>query len=200
MFYILLKYLIGPFILLVLRPIVHGKQNLMIKGKAIFVCNHISMGDPMVIGIVSPRIVHFMAKKELFSSGVGNLFFRSLFAFPVNRSAVDLQSLKNALSVLNSGKVFGIFPEGKRAITGRLDEFEKGAALLAIRSGAPVIPMYIYPDSYRRVHPIMMVGKPIDVNNLIANSSKSTLVDVVTDEISDSIDALRVELEEMYCR
>lgn len=50
---------------------------------------------------------------------------------------MDLQSLKNALKVLDKGEVFGIFPEGKRAVTDSLDEFEKGAAFLAIRSGAP---------------------------------------------------------------
>ena len=142
MLYLLIKWTIGQLILLVTRPIVYGRQNLRVKGKAIFIANHRSMWDPLILALVSPRNIHFMAKKELFESKVGNFFFRSLYAFPVNRRNVDLQSLKNALKVLDKGEVFGIFPEGKRAVTDSLDEFEKGAAFLAIRSGAPVIPIY----------------------------------------------------------
>ena len=158
------------------------------------------MWDPLILALVSPRNIHFMAKKELFESKVGNFFFRSLYAFPVNRRNVDLQSLKNALKVLDKGEVFGIFPEGKRAVTDSLDEFEKGAAFLAIRSGAPVIPIYIHPDTSRQIRPVMLVGKPIDVSSIVATANKSSLIDVVTDELSDSIDALRSELEELYCR
>lgn len=200
MLYLLIKWTIGQLILLVTRPIVYGRQNLRVKGKAIFIANHRSMWDPLILALVSPRNIHFMAKKELFESKVGNFFFRSLFAFPVNRRNVDLQSLKNALKVLDKGEVFGIFPEGKRAVTDSLDEFEKGAAFLAIRSGAPVIPIYIHPDTSRQIRPVMLVGKPIDVSSIVATANKSSLIDVVTDELSDSIDALRSELEELYCR
>ncbi|MDD6047548.1 MAG: lysophospholipid acyltransferase family protein [bacterium] len=200
MLYLLIKWTIGQLILLVTRPIVYGRQNLRVKGKAIFIANHRSMWDPLILALVSPRNIHFMAKKELFESKVGNFFFRSLYAFPVNRRNVDLQSLKNALKVLDKGEVFGIFPEGKRAVTDSLDEFEKGAAFLAIRSGAPVIPIYIHPDTSRQIRPVMLVGKPIDVSSIVATANKSSLIDVVTDELSDSIDALRSELEELYCR
>lgn len=199
MLYLLIKWLIGPIILLVTRPIVYGRQNLRVKGKAIFIANHRSMWDPLILALVSPRNIHFMAKKELFESKLGNFFFRSLYAFPVNRRNVDLQSLKNALKVLDKGDVFGIFPEGKRAVTDSLDEFEKGAAFLAIRSGAPVIPIYIHPDTSRQVRPVILVGKPIDVSSIVATANKSSLIEVVTDELADSIDALRIELEELYC-
>lgn len=94
MLYMLLKMLLGPLLLLILRPIVYGKQNLRVKGKAIFICNHRSMWDPVIIAICTPRMVHFMAKKEIFESKIGNIFFRSLGAFPVNRKNVDLMSLK----------------------------------------------------------------------------------------------------------
>ena len=69
------------------------------------------MLDPVVIALVSPRIVHFMAKKELFKSKLLALFFKSAFVFPVDRGTADLKSLKNALKLLEKGKVFGIFPE-----------------------------------------------------------------------------------------
>ena len=199
MLYVILRAILGPFIWLVLRPIVYGRENLRIKGKAIIICNHRSMIDPIVIGLVTPRVIHFMAKKEIFQHPIGNLFYRGLCAFPVNRKAVDLQSLKSALSVLNSGKIFGIFPEGKREVSDSLDEFEKGTAFLAIRSGAPVIPIYMHPDSERRNRPVLIVGKAIDVSSIVANVNKSSMIDVVTDELADAVDALRLELEEIYC-
>ncbi len=199
MLYIILKILLGPLMLLILRPIVYGRQNLRVKGKAIFICNHRSMWDPVIIALSTPRMVHFMAKKEIFRSKLGNLFFRSIGAFPVNRKNVDLQSLKSALKVLNDGKVFGIFPEGKRAVSDSLDEFEKGTAFLAIRSGAPVIPIYIHPDAQRRSRPVLNVGKAIDISSIVANANRTAMIDVVTDEFSDAIDALRIELEEIYC-
>ena len=199
MLYLLIKWTIGQLILLVTRPIVYGRQNLRVKGKAIFIANHRSMWDPLILALISPRNIHFMAKKELFESKLGNLFFRSLYAFPVNRHNVDLTSLKNALKVLEQGEVFGIFPEGKRAVTDSLDESEKGAAFLAIRSGAPVIPIYMHPDTSRQIRPVMLVGKPIDVSAIVASANKSSLIEVVTDELADSINALQAELEELYC-
>lgn len=199
MFYYILRYLLGPLIMLIIRPIIYGRQNLSVKGKAIFICNHRSMLDPVILAFITFRPIHFMAKKELFNSWIGRLFFRSLLVFPVNRKNADLQSLKSALKVLEKNRIFGIFPEGKRSVTAGMDEFEKGAAFLAIRSGAPVIPIYIHPHESGRIRPLIMVGKAIDVNAIIAGTNKASLVDVVTDELSDAIDALRLELEEIYC-
>lgn len=197
MLYVICKYIIGTVMRIFVHPIVYGMENLRFKGPAIIVSNHISMSDPILIAIISPRFVHFMAKKELFDSKICGALLRSMLAFPVNRKNVDIQSLKAALEVLNQGKVFGIFPEGKRSVTNDMDEFEKGAAFFAIRSGAPVIPIYLHPASYRSLCPKIMVGKAIDINDIVANSKKSELVNVVTDEIADSIRALRREMEEL---
>ncbi len=195
MLYIILKYTIGPLLWLLWRPMIIGKENLAVKGKAVFASNHTSMLDPVLLAIISFRNIHFMAKKELFSNKLIALLLRSLLSFPVDRKNADLQSLKRAMKVLDKGKIFGIFPEGKRSITGRMDSFEKGTAFLAVRSRAQIIPIYIHPDSFRSGRPKMAVGTPIDINDIAANTKKSILVDVVTDEISDSIDALRIELE-----
>ena len=201
MLYVILVILIKLPLLLLLRPKVFGKkENLRIKGGAIFICNHRALMDPVMLALVSPRLIHFMAKKELFETRLARFLFNSLLVFPVSRKSADIKSIKKAIALLNDGKAFGIFPEGKRAVTDSLDEFEKGAAFLAIRSGAPVIPIYIHPDTSRQIRPVMLVGKPIDVSSIVATANKSSLIDVVTDELSDSIDALRSELEELYCR
>lgn len=195
MLYIFFKYLLMPLFWLLYRPLVIGRENLYIKGKAIFVCNHMSMADPIMLAMVSPRLIHFMAKSELFKNPIGNAFFRLFLAFPVNRKQSDMASLKNAIRVLEKGKVFGIFPEGKRAVTDEMDVFEKGAAFLAIRSGAPVVPIYLRRDTYKKMHLRMAVGKPILVGSLVATTPKNKLVDVVTDEISDAMRVLQSIVE-----
>lgn len=161
MLYFFAKYFIGPFLLLFWRPKILNRKQLDIKGPAIFVANHISMWDPVLIALVSKRVVHFMAKKEIFEKPMGHWLFRALFAFPINRKTADLASLRNAMTLLKDGKVFGIFPEGKRSVTFTLDEFENGAAFLALRSNAPLVPIYIHPDSYRLRRPKMSVGQPL---------------------------------------
>ena len=195
MLYILLKYLLKPIVWLLYRPKIKGRENLRIDGHAIFVCNHISMLDPVIIMMASPRIVHFMAKAELFHGVVGNLLFRALLAFPVNRSQMDMVSLKKAMRVLQAGKVFGIFPEGKRTITEDMDVLEKGAAFLAGRSGAPIVPMYIRRDSFRRMRVVMIVGEPICVSDIVANTPKSKMVDALTNEIDRALHALQAAVE-----
>lgn len=200
MLYYLLKYVFSPLILLALRPVVYGKQNLRIKGKAIFVCNHIHLLDPVLIALISPRIIHFMAKSELFQKKSTAWLMRALLAFPVNRKSADLTSLKTAIKVLNDDKVFGIFPEGKRSVTDEMDELEKGVAFLAIRTGSPIVPIYLHPNSWRTVHPKLIVGKPINVSAIVAEADRNSLIDVVTDAVSDSLYALKDELEAIYCK
>ena len=195
MLYYLLRFLIRPIYWLLFRPSFYRRENLNIKGKAIFVCNHVSMIDAVTLVIASRRTIHFMAKAELFNSVPGNLFFRSLLAFPVARTQADLGSVKRAMNVLHAGKIFGIFPEGKRTITNDMDAMEKGAAFLASRSGAPIIPMYIKRDSYAKMHVVMAVGEPIRVGELVANTPKNKIVDVLTDEIGDALYALQAEIE-----
>ena len=167
MLYFIAKYIFGPFMLLFWRPKVINRQGLNIKGPAIFVANHISMWDPVLIALLSHRVVHFMAKKEIFHKPFGQWFFRSLFAFPINRKTADLASLRQAMEVLKEGKVFGIFPEGKRSVTFELDELENGAAFLALRSGAPIVPIYIHKDSYVSHRPRVFVGEPLLAKELV---------------------------------
>ncbi len=162
MIYVIAKLLFGWIFWLVWRPRIWNRQALNIEGGAIFVCNHVSAWDPILLAIISPRYIHYMAKSSLFKNPIANVFFRfGLFAFPVNRGAGDVGSIKNSLKILSGGKVMGMFPEGTRNRTGAVLPFQKGAALLAERSGKPVVPIYIYPRSYKRERVLVAVGDPI---------------------------------------
>jgi len=195
MFYVFLRIFVKPFLWLRYRPDVFGRERLMVKGSAIFVCNHLTMMDPLMLGLVSLRYIHFMAKRELFENPVLRIVFKGLLAFPVSRQQADLKSLKKAFELLKKGKVFGIFAEGKRSITGEIDELEKGAAFLAMRSGVPVVPMYISPASYQTGRLRVRVGEPILAADIPGELPKSERMDLLACRITNALRALRAEQE-----
>lgn len=191
-------YLLKPILWLIFRPKVYGnKKSLRVKGKAIFICNHVSMEDPLMLAIISPRIIHFMAKKEVFDSFLGNIFFRSMFVFPVDRGTADLKSLRNALALLEKGKAFGIFPEGRRMVAYRMDEFELGTAFIAMRSDAPVIPVYIDNHAYDKIYkrPKMIVGDPIRASETKLDVSRRENEVLFMQRLRNTLDALKKELD-----
>lgn len=195
MIYIIGKILFSPILLLLFRPRVRGWRHLWHRGGAIIVSNHWALTDPILIALVCPRIIHYMAKKELFENPIARfLLMKGLYAFPVNRKNADMASLKQAMDVLKKGKVFGIFPEGRRSVTGELDELERGAAFLALRCKAPIIPVYSDPRTYRKVRINMIVGEPMDAT-AIAASHKGKSVEVVTQAIADKLQQLRLQIE-----
>lgn len=200
MIYLIIRYTLFPIFWLVFHPIVKRRKHLFFKGKAIIVSNHISLLDPILVALISPRPVHFMAKAELFASKLTNAFFRAFYAFPVHRKSADLTSLKNALKVLDSGKIFGIFPEGKRSVTGELDEFEKGASLLALKSKSPIIPVYIHKNSYKFFLPRMYVGTPINVDDIIKDTPKAQQLETLHTAVVNSVKALEAEARSKKCK
>jgi len=196
MFYIFFKYLITPFFWLIYRPKVVNLGRLFFRGRGIFISNHFTLGDPIRLAMVAPRPVHFMAKQELFNTPLKRFFLKQLLAFPVYRKQADMLSLKQAMSVLEHDHIFGIFPEGRRSLTGELDSFEKGAAFLALRCNSPIVPIYADPNWKKRGRVRMIVGETIDPN-AIAKAHAGRGVDAVTDAIRDALQQLKNELERM---
>ncbi len=194
MLYIILKYLLTPLMWLIFRPQVRGFSHLFFRGCAILISNHFSLGDPIRIGAVAPRPIHFMAKYELFTSPLKRLLLKAMLAFPVYRKQADMLSLKQAMSVLEHGHIFGIFPEGRRSMTGELDAFEKGAAFLALRCAAPIIPLYADPQWRKHGRVRMIVGEPMNAKD-IADAHAGRGVDAVTDAIRDRMQDLKNEME-----
>lgn len=193
MLYYIFRYTIGYLIALFMRIKVINRHRLRIKGPAILVCNHSSMADPVMLAIATPRPIHFMAKAELFSNPVKAFLFNMMLVFPVKRHTADISAIKKSVSILKNGGIFGIFPEGTRSITGELDELEKGAAFISMRSGAPVIPVFISPDSYRKLRLKIIVGEPVSVEGLEGNAGER--IDRYTERMTEALQALKDELE-----
>lgn len=141
------KSILGPATRTLWPPQVEGLHYVPAHGPVIIACNHLSNIDPLFLGVVVPRPIAFIAKKELFAEGnaLQRAFTRALRA--IGQLSVDRRpgqsaqdAMDNSLAVLAEGKVFGIFPEGSRSPDGRLYKGQTGLAWLALSSGAPVVP------------------------------------------------------------
>ncbi|MGI6552771.1 MAG: lysophospholipid acyltransferase family protein [Bacillota bacterium] len=132
------------FFLLLLRVFnrleVIGKENIPLSGQLIVACNHISVLDPIVVGVSLPRPVRFMAKKELFEHPLLKWPVKALGAFPVDRSKNDVQAVKWAFKILANQEVLGIFPEGTRRKSDSIS-FRSGTAGIALRARCRILPV-----------------------------------------------------------
>jgi 1-acyl-sn-glycerol-3-phosphate acyltransferase len=178
------------------RWTVTGRENIPRDGGLIVVANHISNTDPPILAAgIARRHVHYMAKVELFHGFMGWLP-RSWAAFPVRRFEADLGAMLHAERLLRQGRVLGMFPEGTRSRTGRLGEPHPGTALIALRTGAPVLPCAITGTEQLRSPKFLVtkprititIGKPIAVERTKRPSEAQ--VSSLTNEIFSAIRVL----------
>ncbi|MFQ6066460.1 MAG: lysophospholipid acyltransferase family protein [bacterium] len=122
---------------------IQGKENIPLKGGAIVASNHLSYLDPIVIGLLVPRKINFMAKRELFENFLFGCFISKLGAFPVRRERLDRKTYQRASGLLKRGKILVLFPEGTRSRGGDLGPLREGTARIAVRTKVPLIPVVI---------------------------------------------------------
>ena len=150
-------------------------------GVCLFAANHTSSADaPAVVGAIPCRIV-ILLKESLFKWPIVGQAFRSAHFIPVNRSARDaaIASVEKATESLKAGQSFLIYPEGTRSPDGRLQEFKKGAVMMAIKAGVPIVPM-----ACSGAHRIM------EKNSLVIHPGEIVV------EFLEPIDASKYSLEE----
>ena len=114
------------------------------EGPVIIAGNHASFWDPMLIAAVFPRPVGFMARRSLFRFPLFGWYIKALNAFPLDRGGDPRAALRGFGERLDRGEAVVIFPEGTRTCDGRLQPLREGAGLLAVRHGAPILPLYLW--------------------------------------------------------
>lgn len=177
----LIQQLLLRFLQAVFGMTVSGRDNVPRSGGVIIACNHISNLDPPVLGSAVPRRASFMAKAELFTGRAGEFFLPRLGAFPVNRDSVDTAALRTALAELERGRALIVFPEGTRSHDGRMLPLKAGVGLIAARSGAPVLPAFMWGTSrprraiLRRPGFSVRFGRPIRPERLRAAGARKTV-------------------------
>jgi len=204
--YEVLHSVVPPLARAVWRPRVEGLENVPLTGPVLLASNHLSFADSVVIPIVAPRKVVFLAKAEYFT-GTGlrgrlsKAWFEGLGMVPVDRSdtRAALNSLDVALEVLSRGDAFGIYPEGTRSRDGRLYRGRTGVAQLALTAGAPVVPVGLVGTD--RLQPVdarlprlakvtVRFGAPLDFTGRFEGVAPGRARREATDEIMAAIQAL----------
>jgi 1-acyl-sn-glycerol-3-phosphate acyltransferase len=163
----MVRLLLVPFLRIAFGMRVTGREHVPKTGPAIIAPNHKSFWDAFFIAAVLRRPVRFMGKAELFTGRRGRLFV-ALGAFPVRRGASDAEAIETARTVLEQGGLLALFPEGTRVRDpDTLGEPRRGAARLALETGAPLIPTALTGTERRSWHLPRSVqisfGAPIDV-------------------------------------
>ena len=120
-----------------------GMAHVPAKGPVLLVANHSSFLDPPLVGGMAPRPVSFMAKAELFRVPLLGALISRLNARPVRREGADTGALRASLRILQAGGALLVFPEGTRGPEGTLREPKAGVGMLAVLSGAQVVPVLI---------------------------------------------------------
>ena len=190
---------VSPIARMVYRPTVEGLENIPGTGPVILAANHLSFVDSMIIPIVVPRRVYFLAKAEYFEGtgfrgALSRWFFTGMGNIPVRRgqgrSARD--SLDTVIKVLEDGEAFGIYPEGTRSLDGMLHRGRTGVARIALESGAPVVPiglvgtdkvMAVGRKLPRIVKVTVRFGKPLDFSRYAGMQDSLPVLRSVTDQI-----------------
>lgn len=141
-----------------------GKNNIPKKTAVIYVSNHRSYADPPIVGAGGRGKLAFMAKEELFRNPAFSLLIRSLGAFPVSRGKGDTAVIDRAVERLESKRSLIIFPEGTRSKDGKVGRGHGGAAVIAAKTGCPIIPVgVVYGEKLRfRTKVRVIYGEPID--------------------------------------
>ncbi len=121
---------------------VHGAEKVPKEGPLIVAANHRRYADPVFVPMAVPRRMQWMAKKELFVFPLRALFY-FIGSFPVDRAGGGRAGLRTALNFLAKGWALGIFPEGTHRTGEGSREAKSGTALLAVRGGAPVLPVFV---------------------------------------------------------
>ena len=149
---------------------IHGAEKVPHTGPVILAANHRRYADPVLVCMAVPRRIQWMGKKELFTPPFDR-FFYFIGTFPVDRKGGGRAALRSALAYLKDGWTLGIFPEGtRRKAYDPNDPPKGGVAMLAARSGAPVVPVFVdrVPNLRERLRGAKLhayVGDPITIDN-----------------------------------
>lgn len=189
--------------LLLGRSRVEGLDNVPRQGPFILASNHLSLADPPIIGWAAGyrtgRVIHFMAKEEMRRWPILGWLATQSAVFFVRRGEADRAAHRVALELLAAGRPIGLFPEGTRSRDGVLASAQSGVALLAMRSGVPIVPVgisgteRIFPGSSRMPHRTRItvrIGRPFSLTHQPAGRLDRALLAEQTERVMGEIATL----------
>lgn len=174
--YKLFMPLFRPLFSLYYKPRIIGAEKIPKDGAIVIAGNHKHIMDQCLTIVATKRMIHYMAKKEYFE-GKFAWFFGAMGCIPVDRSTVDIKSVKSAMKVLRKDGAIGIFPEGTRNRTDAfLLEFKPGAATLAKKTDAYIVPFGLTGEYKFRSNTLTVrYGEPFKADGMTAEQATEKL-------------------------
>ena len=178
---------------------VSGLENLPKKGPALIVINHLGDADVVLVAAALPVTIDGMGKIELNDHWLVGPIFRAYGVIYIHRGRPDRKAIRAALEVLGEGRILALAPEGRQSLAGKLEEGTEGAAFLAMKSGAPIVPVamtgtendYIYNRKwFQRVRVTLTIGQPF---HLSPNADRQVMLREGTDQIMAALARLLPE-------
>lgn len=161
---------LGYILFRVFLPIrCHGREKLNAEAPYLLIANHVHALDPVAMAWCVPkRQVVFVAKKELGKNPLTENMLSRIHCILVDRHHSDMTAMRKCMEALRKKRILLIFPEGTRHHEGQMEQIENGTSLIALRSGVPIIPVYI-DRKMRLFRPTnLYVGDPIPYDDLKA--------------------------------
>ncbi len=205
-FYYVARVIVRGLLKLLTHCQVKGRENIPSQGPLLIVANHLSLADPPLLGVSLSRKVMFMAKKELFRFRLIGYFIGSLGAFSVHRGRLDRKAMRQTYQILADGLALVMFPEGTRSRSGRLRPAFSGPALIAVRSGAPILPVGIIGTEkirgvtwlLRRPQITVNIGHPFYLSPVSSRLTKAELAELTNSIMGHIAELLPLEYRGDY--
>ncbi|MBD2771055.1 lysophospholipid acyltransferase family protein [Iningainema tapete] len=186
--------IVSPMLHAYFRGRIYGVENVPLTGPLVVVSNHASYFDPPIVSNCVRRPVAYMAKEELFDIPVLAQAIKLYGAYPVSRGSADRTAIRSALKYLEDGWAVGVFLQGTRTENGRITDPKRGAALLAAKAKAPILPVSLWGSEGilqktkipRAVPLTIRIGKLIDT----PSSTDKQELETVTQQCAAAINAL----------
>lgn len=188
-----LRILFVPFIWLVLPFRFYGQRKVK-DGACLYVHNHYRIWDVVYPACTTWEGIHYIYKDALTRVPVVSWACRKVKAIPVKRDGSDVRPLLDALKCLKNGEKVAVYPEGTRNKIGAdLLPFKEGAALLALKSRVPIVPITIYKKQklFRLTH--ILIGEPFEMTEFYDRKIDAALLDEANEKIREKLLSLRAE-------
>ncbi len=186
-----LRKIVTGLVKVLFRVKIHNKENIPAEG-ALFVCNHLTMLDPVLILNGCSKDIYFLSKQEATKGLFGKMLIKA-GALPVDRANPSMESLIKCIKTLKDGHKLVLFPEGTRNKTGttEIQPIKEGAAVFAVKAKSKIVPIIIAskPKLFRKTH--VLIGEPFELSDYYGVK----ITDEVTKNMNNDVKESLVKLQ-----